>query len=171
MRKLLCLLGPILLTLLTACQKESDVQPDPLGPDAWLPLKVGNVSLESQIVLTQSEQRKGLMHRDTLGENQGMLFPYQSPRRLSFWMANTRIPLDIGFFDSTGLLCEVHRMVPFDTTPTQSKGTDLQFALEMNSGWFARNGLYPGVRMDMALLVDALRKRGQDPVDLRIKTE
>lgn len=160
---LIRILVPVLLVLLCGCGPEAGPNPDPLGVEAWLPLQIGEVALEAQIVLTEAEQRKGLMHRDTLGENRGMLFPYPSPRRLSFWMANTRIPLDIGFFDATGLLCEVHRLVPFDTTPTPSKGSDLQFALEMNSGWFAHNGLFPGVRLDMELLKKALRLRGGDP--------
>ncbi|NDV62568.1 DUF192 domain-containing protein [Puniceicoccales bacterium CK1056] len=164
MRKLFCLILPMFF-LFAGCQKEADTSVDPLGPEAWIALKVGDVTLEAQIVLTQAEQRKGLMYRDSLGENRGMLFPYDSPRQLAFWMANTRIPLDIGFFDETGLLCEVHRMVPFDTTRTVSRGKDLQYALEMNSGWFARNGLFPGVRMDMELLAEALRSRGKEPAE------
>jgi uncharacterized protein len=149
--------------LLPGCQPDPDTVAKPLGADAWLPLKVGTVELQAQIAIKESEQRRGLMHRDSLPENGGMLFPYTTARRMSFWMANTRIPLDIGFFDSTGLLLEVHRMVPFDTTPTQSRARDVQFALEMDSGWFARNGLYPGQRLDLDLLADALRRRGADP--------
>lgn len=170
MRQLFCLIIP-LLVLVSGCQRESALPADPLGPETWLPLKVGDVTIEAQIVLTDAEQRKGLMYRDSLGDNRGMLFPYESPRQLSFWMANTRIPLDIGFFDETGLLCEVHRMVPFDTNRTVSKGRDLQYALEMNAGWFAGNGLFPGVRMDMQLLAEALRQRGANPERFGIETE
>jgi uncharacterized membrane protein (UPF0127 family) len=169
MPRLIPFLPLFLMALLCGCGPESGTGTDPLDVDAYLPLKIREIELEAQIVLTQAEQSKGLMYRDTLGENQGMLFPYPSPRRLSFWMANTRIPLDIGFFDETGLLCEVHRMVPFDTTPTQSRGRDLQFALEMNSGWFARNGLFPGARLDMKLLAEAFRQRGQDPAKFGIE--
>jgi uncharacterized membrane protein (UPF0127 family) len=170
MRTLVCLILPFLI-LLTGCGKEAQTATDPLGPEAWLPLKVGDVEIEAQIVLTQAEQRKGLMYRESLGENRGMLFPYDTPRQLAFWMANTRIPLDIGFFDDTGLLCEVHRMVPFDTTRTVSRGKDLQYALEMNSGWFAQNGLFPGVRMDLQLLAESLRARGKNPVELGIRAD
>lgn len=151
------------LVFLTGCSPAEKTPDIPLGADAWLPLRIGDVSLEAQIALTQSEQRQGLMHRDSLPENKGMLFPYQSPRRLSFWMSNTRIPLDIGFFDGTGTLLEIHRMVPYDTNSTASHADDLQFALEMNAGWFARNGLYPGEKMDLKLLSTAIRHRGADP--------
>jgi len=152
-----------LVILIAGCGRESVPPAAPLGPEAWLPLAIGAVAFEAQIALTASEQQRGLMHRDSLPENGGMLFPYPQPQQMSFWMANTRIPLDIGFFDASGLLLEVHRMVPYDTNPTRSRGRDLQFALEMNAGWFARNGLYPGQRMDTALLAEALRRRGADP--------
>jgi hypothetical protein len=153
----------IIAVLVSGCNRDSGSSADKLGPDAWIPLKLGDVAFEAQIVLTPEEQRKGLMYRDHLPENSGMLFPYPDPRRLSFWMANTRIPLSIGFFDGTGLLLEIHHMVPFDTNRTTSHGDDIQYALEMNDGWFSKNGLYPGQRLDMKLLADALRKRGADP--------
>ena len=157
------LLLAFLIALVAGCDSSGDETAAKAGPEAWLPLKLGTVPLEVQIVLTQAEQRKGLMHRDSLPENSGMLFPYASPRRLSFWMANTRIPLDIGFFDGDGLLLEIHHLLPFDTASTQSHGDDMQYALEMNDGWFARNGLYPGQKLDLGMLADALRRRGADP--------
>jgi uncharacterized membrane protein (UPF0127 family) len=118
----------LLSLAISGCNPDSALSANKLGPEAWLPLKLGEVTLEAQIVLTREEQRKGLMYRDSLPENSGMLFPYTSPRRLSFWMANTRIPLDIGFFDGTGLLLEIHHMVPFDTNRTTSHGDDIQYA-------------------------------------------
>jgi uncharacterized membrane protein (UPF0127 family) len=159
----------LIATMVSGCNRDSGSASEKLGPDAWLPMKLGKVAFEAQIVLTPEQQRKGLMHRDHLPENGGMLFPYPSPRRMSFWMANTRIPLSIGFFDGTGLLLEIHHMVPFDTNRTVSHGDDMQYALEMNDGWFARNGLYPGQRLDMELLAEALRQRGADPEAFGIK--
>lgn len=141
----------------------------PLVADAdihtWLPLRVGDREIEAQIAITQGEQRRGLMFRDSLGEHQGMLFVYRQPQAMSFWMANTRIHLDIGFFDAQGVLQEIHQMVAGDTQPTQSVGDQLSFALEMNRGWFAANGLRPGAQLDTALLAEALRRRGVQPRD------
>lgn len=153
---------PALLLPFTACRPAAG-EPPPLGPEAWLPLAIGAVRFEAQIVLTPSEQQRGLMHRDSLPENGGMLFPYTQPRQMSFWMANTRIPLDIGFFDGKGMLLEVRRMVPFDTTHTRSRSADVQYALEMNAGWFSRNGIYPGEQLDLAALAGALQRRGAVP--------
>jgi uncharacterized membrane protein (UPF0127 family) len=158
---------PYLLTLLLmlcGCSRESTDVVTSATADTWLPLKIGTREIEVQIVLTRAEQAKGLMNRDTLPENSGMLFAYRVPTPMSFWMANTSIPLDIGFFDSTGLLVEVHRMVPFDTGRTQSRAQNLQYALEMNAGWFSGHGIYPGNRIDLKSLADALKARGVNPV-------
>ncbi len=160
-----------LFLVLGGCAPERARPPAPAGPEEWLPLAIGAVRFEAQIALTPAEQQRGLMHRDSLPENGGMLFPYPEPQQMSFWMANTRIPLDIGFFDAGGLLLEVHRMVPYDIQPTRSRGRDLQFALEMPAGWFARNGLYPGQRLDLALLAEALRRRGADPARYGLAAE
>ena len=131
--------------------------------ETWLPLAVNEVPIEVQIALSPAEQQRGLMYRKTLGENRGMLFPYTQPRQMSFWMANTPLPLDIGFFDGEGVLLEIHRMVPYDTNRIRSNSDNATFALEMNRGWFGQHGLYPGARLDTRLLGKALRLRGADP--------
>lgn len=147
---------------LAACQPEAgDHPPAPL--ETWLPLTVGGVTVQAQIAILPQEQSRGLMHRESLPADGGMLFPYPTARRMSFWMANTRIPLDIGFFDSNGILLEIRRMVPFDTTPVQSLSDQVQFALEVNSGWFSRQGLAPGAQLDLDLLRAALIRRGAEP--------
>ncbi|MFO7726329.1 MAG: DUF192 domain-containing protein [Oceanipulchritudo sp.] len=153
----------LILLLFPGCNAGDDPAGTVAGPEVWLPLQIDTVPLSAQIALTSEEQRKGLMDRDSLPPDSGMLFPYPQPQRLSFWMANTRIPLDIGFFDSEGLLREVHRLHPYDTSSTSSRRDDLQYALEMNAGWFSANGLYPGARLDRQSLAEALRRRGADP--------
>lgn len=151
------------LMLLTGCPDNEIVAKNPVGVDAWLPLKINEVAIEVQIPVSRSELQRGLMHRDELPADGGMLFPYPEPQRMSFWMANTRIPLDIGFFNAQGRLLEIHRMVPFDTSRTTSRSDQVQFALEMNSGWFASKGLLPGAQIDLPLLKANLRARGVDP--------
>lgn len=153
----------VILLLFPGCNAGEEPSGPTAGPEVWLPLRIDAIPLSAQVVLTREEQRKGLMNRDSLPPDSGMLFPYLQPQRLSFWMANTRIPLDIGFFDREGLLREVHRLYPYDTTSTSSRRNDLQYALEMNAGWFSANGLYPGARLDPESLAEALRQRGADP--------
>ncbi len=89
-----------------------------------------------------------------------MLFVYERPQQLSFWMRNTVIPLDIGFFDPGGRLLEVRQMEPHDETPVPSRSSNVQYALEMNQGWFASSGVEHGARLDMEAVSEALEQRG-----------
>ena len=88
-----------------------------------------------------------------------MLFIFPQPRRLSFWMRNTAIPLDIGFFDSDGVLSEIHQLQPFDERPVVSESAGLRFALEVNRGWFAAHEVNVGARLDLQALAGILAQR------------
>jgi uncharacterized membrane protein (UPF0127 family) len=152
---------------LSGCNDEqtTSVEAQLAGVDAWLPLRINTVPIEVQIPISRTEMSRGLMYRESLPTDSGMLFPYTEPQQVAFWMANTPLPLDIGFFDSNGNLLEIHRMVPFDTTRTVSRSDQVRFALEMNRGWFASHQLFPGARLDMQLLARALAARGAEPAD------
>jgi uncharacterized membrane protein (UPF0127 family) len=80
-------------------------------------------------------------------------------------MHDTPTPLDVGFFDPAGRLKEIYQMQPFDETTTKSRSQDLQFALEMNQGWFSANEVRPGAALDLTELFAALKARGFDPKD------
>ena len=105
----------------------------------------GESTLEITVELADqpAERGQGLMHRKTLGENEGMLFVYPQPAPRSFWMENTSIPLSIAFLDETGRVLNVEDMKPFDRTSTPSAG-DALYALEMNQGWFDAHGVGTG---------------------------
>ena len=138
---------------------------------AFFPLTVGGKALRVQIVVTQDEQQRGLMGRKDLGENDGMVFVYPAPTQMSFWMRNTPTALDIGFFTPDGALGEVHPMYPFDETTVKSAGLDYTLALETNQGWFAKNGVKSGAKLDLKQLADALRARGFRPERYSVRTE
>lgn len=94
----------------------------------------GAASFDVEIADTPERRAEGLMFRETLARSAGMLFVYESPRRATFWMKNTRIPLDIMFFDKTGTLTRLHRnAIPFDTSMIDG-GRDVAAALEVNAG-------------------------------------
>lgn len=149
--------------VVSGCSPEDAPAAAPAPIATWFPLRIDTVDLEAQIALTQSEQVKGLMHRESLPADGGMLFPYQQGHIMTFWMANTPLPLDIGFFDQHGVLLEIHRMYPFDTNKIRSKSDQIQFALEMHQGWFNSKGLRPGAKLDLELVGQALKQRGADP--------
>jgi len=125
----------------------------------WFELSVGGQVLRVQLAVTPSEMQRGLMERRDLGTNEGMLFVYVRPDQMSFWMRNTPLPLDIGFFDAEGVLREIYPLHPFDERPVRSRSLRLQFALEVNRGWFKAQGLSPGAQLDLAALATALRER------------
>ncbi|MDX2108730.1 MAG: DUF192 domain-containing protein [Verrucomicrobiota bacterium] len=136
----------------------------------YLSLQIDSTTVKAQIAVLASERQQGLMYRESLPEDSGMLFVFDKAQPLSFYMRNTRIPLDIGYFTADGVLREVYQMYPGDENSVKSRNTAIQFALEMNQGWFARKGLRPGAKLDMAVLAGLLRKRGIKPEAFRIPT-
>src|SRR5690606_4176146 len=100
------------------------------------------------------QQRIGLMERDHLPEDEGMIFVYDEPRDGGFYMFRTRIPLDIAFYDADGRIVSIHTMTPC-TSPAASfcetygpEGLYLG-ALEVNAGYFARHGVGVGDRIEL----------------------
>jgi uncharacterized protein len=107
--------------------------------------------LTAEVAATDEQRQLGLMERTSLGENSGMIFRYETVQDSSagFWMFRTRIPLDIAFIDSAGKIVSIRTMVPCESPngqlcPTYSPGARYLNALEVNAGWFARNGVTPG---------------------------
>ena len=141
----------------------------PKTVEDWFAIAVGGRTVQMQLAVFPAEMERGLMGRRDLAPDQGMIFVYAEPMRMSFWMRNTPLPLDIGFFNAGGELKEVYSMLPFDETAVRSQDTRLQFALEMNQGWFHRNGVRPGATLDLAALRAALIARGAAPGDFGLR--
>ncbi len=129
----------------------------------WFEIRVGDQVVQMQLAIQPLEMEHGLMGRRDLGSDQGMLFVYRTPTQMSFWMHDTPLPLDIGFFSRQGELKEVYAMQPFDETTIRSRSDALEFALEMNQGWFHNHGVRPGAALDLAALREALKARGVAP--------
>ena len=106
------------------------------------------VALTLELARTPEEQRLGLMERQQLGERSGMLFiyPRTQPADAGFWMYRTRIPLDIAFLDSTGVVRAIRAMEPCpesdaDRCPDYPPGVSYRYALEMNAGFFEQRSI------------------------------
>lgn len=125
-------------------------------------LRIGKATVCAELAVTDAQLQRGLMGRASLPADTGMLFVYAAPRRLVFWMKNTLVPLDIGYFDAVGVLREIHPLAPLDETPVPSRSDRLRFALEVPRGWFACHGIEPGARLDLESVDAALRARGLD---------
>ena len=116
-------------------------------------LHVAGYEVLAEVARTPEQQRRGLMGRRSLGENEGMLFVYDSERPLDFWMKDTPLPLSIAFLRSDGTIVNIEDMAPFRLETHSSRGP-AQYALEMNRGWFAKRGIGPG---DRVVLPEAVR--------------
>lgn len=129
----------------------------------FFPIQVGGRTVRMQLAVRNDEMQRGLMGRRDLGPDDGMIFVYERPQRMSFWMRNTPTALDIGFFGPGGVLEEVYPMYPFDETSVGSRGDRLQFALEMKQGWYREREVKPGAKLDLKALAAALKARGFEP--------
>lgn len=109
-------------------------------------LDVAGHEVEVEIADDEEERRRGLMNRDSLPEDQGMLFVYPEEQTLSFWMAETDIPLDIAYLDERGYIVDIQQMDPHSEELHESRRPAM-YALEMNRGWFEAHGVGEGDRV------------------------
>lgn len=104
-------------------------------------------TLDIEIADTAYETETGLMYRDELKENQGMLFIFKESGLHSFYMKNTRIPLDLLFLDENKTLVHIKENAqPLDESGISST-LPIQYVLEVNAGLAAKWGLQTGDRM------------------------
>jgi len=104
----------------------------------------GTVRFAVDVADSPQERNQGLMFVEEMATLEGMLFVYETPRRATFWMKNTLIPLDMLFADPTGRITRIHaEAVPLDET-TIDGGPGVQYVLEINGGLAARLGIEPG---------------------------
>jgi len=111
--------------------------------------------LTVEVAISDTERNRGLMHRDRLDENRGMLFVYDAEARLSFWMRNTFIPLSIAFIDRQCVVRDVRDMQPLDETGVTSR-VPVLYALEANQGWFRKRGIRIGTQTTFSPALEAL---------------
>jgi uncharacterized membrane protein (UPF0127 family) len=105
-------------------------------------VKVGSHALRVEVV-TGDQVYRGLMYREKLGRDDGMLFVYTEPSYLSMWMKNTFIPLSVAFIDAQGVILNIVDMEPQTEDPHFSAGPAI-YALEVNKGWFAAKKVKAG---------------------------
>ncbi|MFB6190661.1 MAG: DUF192 domain-containing protein [Candidatus Nanohaloarchaea archaeon] len=109
----------------------------------------GNVTLTLEVADSPEEWERGLMERQRLAENHGMLFVFPGERRRVFWMKNTYIPLDIIFIDAHGQVINVEQAtpepgVPEDELTLYRSDAPAKYVVEVNQGFAEKNGIGPG---------------------------
>lgn len=109
-------------------------------------LNAGFHLIEAEVARTPQEREIGLMHRQDMPANHGMLFVFEDAGVQCFWMKNTLLPLSIAFLAEDGTVVNVADMQPRSLDSHCSKAP-VRFALEMNQGWFAKRGIREGSRL------------------------
>ena len=110
-------------------------------------LKIAGHKLNVEIASDEKSIKKGLMFRDELDENSGMLFIFPQPEEKSFFMKNTKIPLSIAYLDEDGNILNIEDMKPYSTKGITSAGK-AKYAIEVNQGWFDSKDIKPGDRVE-----------------------
>lgn len=106
-------------------------------------ISVGEKHLTVEYAHNFDQRARGLMYRTDMCTDCGMLFEFEYPRYAGFWMKNTLLKLDIAYIDADGVITDIKPMYPLNLTSVPSS-KPVQFALEMNQGWFANNSIKVG---------------------------
>lgn len=131
----------LLVLLFAGCSRISDITlTSPDGTVVTVPVETAD---------DPEERARGLMDRDDLAPGTGMLFVFSEPQMLNFWMKNTRIPLEILYFDAEGMFVNVLSMEPCedDPCPAYPSAALAQYALEVNPGFRDEHGIGIGWRL------------------------
>lgn len=131
--------------LMFACLAAASAQP----PQPALPtvkLSAGIHLITAEVAASDPSRMRGLMFRESLAPNHGMLFVFDHKAIHCMWMRNTLIPLSVAFVDDDGAIVNIEDMNP-RTETSHCARRPVRFALEMERGWFAKRGLGPGARL------------------------
>ncbi len=106
-------------------------------------LTAGIHVITAEIASTPQSRMIGLMMRERLAPNHGMVFVFEDKSQHCFWMRNTLIPLSIAFIDDDGTVVSIADMTPKSEASTCPQ-RPVRYALEMDQGWFAKRGVTAG---------------------------
>jgi uncharacterized membrane protein (UPF0127 family) len=106
-------------------------------------IKVGAHPLKVEVADTPETSARGLMFREKMGKNDGMLFVFRELGYHSMWMMNTYIPLSVAFVDGEGRILNILDMEP-RTQDTHTSAGPARYAIETNKGWFAEKKIKAG---------------------------
>lgn len=121
----------------------------------------GRHAVAVELATSEEGRRQGLMFREKLAADDGMLFVFDREQPLTFWMHNTLIPLDMVFIHTDGTVTGVvENAAPQTDTPRGVPGTS-RYVLEVNGGWCAAHGVRAGDRVELSEALEAARPKDE----------
>jgi uncharacterized membrane protein (UPF0127 family) len=121
------------------------------GPQVVIATDDGEVTVPVEVADSDAERARGLMNRESLDEDAGMIFLFQEDSTGGFWMRNTLIPLSIAYVGANGQILRILDMEPCraDPCPVYEPGVAYRSALEVNEGAFGEWGVEEGDRLSL----------------------
>jgi uncharacterized membrane protein (UPF0127 family) len=111
--------------------------------DKMVVLGLKSFRVQAEIADRPATRARGLMYREFLADNHGMLFVFDSPSRQCLWIKNTPLPLSVAFIKADGRIANIAQMQP-QTETIHCASEDVLYALEMTQGWFWSRAIKPG---------------------------
>jgi uncharacterized membrane protein (UPF0127 family) len=121
-------------------------------------MQIGSKTFQLEIAADGPSREHGLMERDSMDADHGMIFVFDQPAEQSFWMHHTRFPLDIIFADVSDRIISIHTMKAYDESSTYSNGP-AKYAIELAVGQATAAGVKPGDELHIPAAVDAALKK------------
>ena len=108
-------------------------------------LSAGMHLIKAEVASTGAQREQGLMFREKMPLNAGMVFVFDAPTTQCMWMKNTLLPLSVAFIDAEGIIVNIEDMQPQTLdSHCSKKAVAVRYALEMNLGWFKQKNIKPG---------------------------
>jgi len=140
------LLAAAALALLASMSGPAVAQARPQPTLPTVKLTAGIHVITAEAATTNQSRTIGLMHRERLAPNHGMLFVFDDKAQQCFWMRNTIVPLTIAFIEDDGTILQLADMAP-KSEASHCSQRPVRFALEMEQGWFGKRGIAPGAKV------------------------
>ena len=106
-------------------------------------LTAGINVIKAEVAAAPAQRERGLMLREKMAPNDGMVFVFEGPAEVCMWMKDTILPLSVAFIDGTGKIINIEDMQP-QTLESHCAKKLVRYALEMNLGWFKQKNIKPG---------------------------
>jgi hypothetical protein len=119
-------------------------------------MPIGTATFTLEVADTPEKRETGLMFRDSLPADRGVLFVFPDEGPRAFWMKDTRIPLDLVYVSADHHIVSIHALKPFDLTPVVSAGP-AKYAIELNVNTASTVGVRPGDTLEMPAAVRAIQ--------------